>query len=102
MTKNFNTLRERMSPERRARVEKRVGKTLERMALHELRHARRLNQMQVATGLNSAQSEVSKIENRADMHVSTLRQYIEALGGHLEMQAVFPDQTVELDLASKR
>ena len=36
------------------------------------------------------------------MHVSTLRQYIEALGGHLEMHAVFPDQTVELDLASKR
>jgi predicted XRE-type DNA-binding protein len=102
MAKNFNTLRERMSPERRARVEKRVAQTLERMALHELRHARRLNQMQVATGLKSAQSEVSKIENRADMHVSTLRQYIEALGGHLEMQAVFPDQTVELDLASKR
>lgn len=102
MAKNFNILRERMSPERRARVEKRVAKTLERMALHELRRARHLNQMQVATGLKSAQSEVSKIENRADMHVSTLRQYVEALGGHLEMQAVFPDQTVELDLASKR
>src|SRR6185437_7032810 len=83
MAKNFNTLRERMSPERRARVEKRVAQTLEKMALHDLRRARRLNQMQVATGLKSAQSEVSKIENRADMHVSTLRQYIEALGGHL-------------------
>jgi hypothetical protein len=102
MAKNFNTLRERMSPERRARVEKRVARTLEKMALHELRHARRLNQTQVASGLKSAQSEVSKIENRADMHVSTLRQYVEALGGHLEMQAVFPDQIVELDLASKR
>ncbi|HEY4009949.1 MAG TPA: XRE family transcriptional regulator [Acidobacteriaceae bacterium] len=88
-----------MSPERRARVETRVARTLERMALHELRRARKLNQSQVAAGLESAQSEVSKIENRADMHVSTLRQYVEALGGRLEMQAVFPDQTVELELA---
>lgn len=102
MAKNFKILHERMSPQRRARVEKRVAQTLEKMALHELRRARRLNQSQVAHGLKSAQSEVSKIENRADMHVSTLRQYIEALGGHLEMQAVFPDQTVELDLAPKR
>jgi hypothetical protein len=99
MAKNFRILHDRMAPERRARVEKRVAQTLEKMALHELRRARRLNQMQVATGLNSGQSEVSKIENRADMHVSTLRQYVEALGGRLEMQAVFPDQTVKLELA---
>jgi predicted XRE-type DNA-binding protein len=101
MTKNFNTLRDRMSPDRRARVETRVAKTLERMALHELRRARRLNQASVASGMETAQSEISKIENRTDMHISTLQQYVEALGGRLEMQAVFPDKTVQLELASK-
>lgn len=97
--RNFNELLAKMPTDRRARVEARVAKTLEKMALHELRRARRLNQAAVAAGLKSAQSEVSKIENRADMHVSTLRQYVEALGGELEVRAVFPDQTVELDLA---
>ena len=101
MAKNFNILRERMSPERRARNEQLAARTLEKMALHDLRRVRRMNQSQVAAGLKSAQSEVSKIENRADMHVSTLREYVEALGGRLEMQAVFPDQTVELELAAK-
>ena|SRR5579875_3469008 len=101
MAKNFKILHERMSPERRARVEQRVAKTLEKMALHELLRVRHMNQSQVAAGLKSAQSEVSKIENRVDMHVSTLRDYVEASGGRLEMQAVFPDQTVELELAGK-
>jgi len=101
MAKNFNVLRERMSLERRTRVEQRVAQTLEKMALHELRRVRHMNQSQVAAGLKAAQSEVSKIENRTDMHVSTLRDYVEALGGRLEMQAVFPDQTVRLELAAK-
>jgi len=101
MSKNFNTLLSKMPTEHRERVEKRVARTLEKMALHELRCARRLNQAQVAAGMKSAQSEVSKIENRTDMHVSTLQEYVEALGGRLEMQAVFPDAVVPLELITK-
>lgn len=90
-----------MSPAARARVEERVTRTLEKMALHELRRARRLNQTQVAKGMHTAQSEISKIENRTDMHVSTLQQYVSALGGHLEMRAVFPDAVVPFELTAK-
>jgi transcriptional regulator with XRE-family HTH domain len=100
MAKNFNTLLDKMEPARRAKVEERVCKTLEKMALHEVRRARKLNQAQVAAGLSGAQSEVSKIENRTDMHVSTLQQYVQALGGRLEMRAVFPDAIVPLELVT--
>jgi predicted XRE-type DNA-binding protein len=100
-TKNFKELLAKMPAERRARVDARVKNALEKMALHELRRVRRMNQSEVAEELKTAQSEVSKIENRTDMHVSTLREYVEALGGRLEMQAVFPDKTVQLELAAK-
>ncbi|HSU19927.1 MAG TPA: XRE family transcriptional regulator [Acidobacteriaceae bacterium] len=102
MAKNFKILQQRMSPEARAISEKRAAATLEKMALHDLRRVRRMNQTELAAQLGTAQSEVSKIENRADMHISTLRQYVEGLGGQLEMKAVFPEKTILLDLAAGR
>jgi hypothetical protein len=43
---------------------------------------------------------VSRVENAADLYVSTLARYVEALGGHLELTAVFPDQVVPVELPS--
>jgi hypothetical protein len=60
-----------------------------------------MNQAMLATNLKSSQSEVSKIENRGDMKISTLDEYVHALGGTLELRAVFPGKTVELVLADK-
>ena len=48
MARNFKELRDKMSPERRARVEKRVQETLKGMPLEELREARELTQTQLA------------------------------------------------------
>ena len=61
------------------------------MALDELRNAKRLTQADLAEMLDVPQSSVSRIEQRADMYLSTLRNYIHAMGGVLQIQAIFPD-----------
>ena len=85
-----------MPPERRARVEARVNEALKTMALDELREARKLTQTQLATMLQVDQGSVSKMERRTDMYISTLRSYIEAMGGALHIRAVFPDGEVHI------
>lgn len=101
MAKNFNELRKRMSRERMARSEERVKKMLAEMPLHELREARRLTQEQLGEQLGVAQAEVSKLERRTDMYVSTLGRIIRAMGGRLELRAIFPDGEVTIERFSR-
>ena len=96
MAKNFNILRSKMSPESRARVKAEVEKLEKEMALNELREAREFTQQQVAEQLHVGQAEVSRLERRTDLYVSTLGRYIEAMGGRLEIRAVFPQGTVPI------
>jgi hypothetical protein len=65
----------------------------EEMTLRELRKARARSQQKVGRALHINQAAVSKLERRADMYVSTLRSYIEAMGGELDIIARFPDHT---------
>jgi len=62
----------------------------------ELRAARELTQARLAETLGIKQATVSKIERRADLYVSTLARFIEAMGGELEIRAVFPEGPVRL------
>jgi DNA-binding transcriptional regulator YiaG len=96
VAKKFSELRDKMSKERRAPVESRVQAALEEIPLHELRRARDLTQMTLAKAMRTSQGEVSKIEQRTDVYVSTLRSYLEAMGGELELVARFPDGAVEI------
>lgn len=64
----------------------------EEMTLRDLRKAREYSQQAVGEKLHVNQSEVSKIERRTDMYLSTLRDYIESLGGELDIVARFPDR----------
>jgi len=102
----FRELTKTFSPERRARVAKRVAELKTEMALHELRQARERSQEELARALKVNQPAVAKLEKRADMYVSNLRRYIEALGGRLEITARFPDGSVTItnfgDLASDK
>ena len=93
-TQNFNKLLDAMPPARRQKIEKRFQESLATMPLDELRKAQEMTQLQLGDLLGVHQSEVSKIEHRSDICVSTLADYIEALGGHLELRAVFPDREV--------
>jgi len=65
-------------------------------ALQRLRRARYLTQMQLATAMDITQPELSKLEHRADLYVSTLRRFVEAMGGTLELTARFPDGETEI------
>lgn len=91
MAKKWRDLRSKMPAEVRARVDARVAQTLKDMPLQHLRRAREFSQVQLAAALGIQQSEISKIEHRTDLYLSTLRSYIEAMGGELEIVARFPD-----------
>jgi transcriptional regulator with XRE-family HTH domain len=80
-----------MPEEARKRGEQRARERLAAMPLDELRHAREITQQHLAELLGVNQAAVSRMERRTDMYVSTLRNFIEAMGGRLEVRAVFPD-----------
>jgi DNA-binding transcriptional regulator YiaG len=96
MAKNIKDLQAKMSPESQARSEATAERLIQEMALDELRAARALTQEHLSTILGVQQSAISKLERRADMYVSTLRHFIEAMGGQLEIRAVFPDGDVRI------
>jgi transcriptional regulator with XRE-family HTH domain len=85
----FSELRREVTPERRARIDtiKQAMATAERLA--ELRQGRGVTQVHLAAALGRSQGQVSDIERRQDLFLSTLRAYVEALGGKLEVAAVF-------------
>lgn len=91
MARNYKELQAKMDPAARAENKRRVQEELQCMALAELRSARQLTQADLAEMLDVPQSSISRIEQRADMYLSTLRNYIQAMGGELRIQAVFPD-----------
>jgi DNA-binding transcriptional regulator YiaG len=91
MAKPFKTLTDKMSPERRARVDARAGRLLLEMDLQELRqHCTELTQEDVAALLEVTQAYISKFERGEDALVSSLYAHIKALGGELELRARFP------------
>jgi len=97
MSKSYNTLRDRMRPEARKMAAEKTKTMIAAMPLQELRHARNLSQEQLARTLSVKQAAVSKIEKRTDMYVSTLRNFIKAMGGDLEIIAKFPDGAVQIN-----
>jgi len=95
-TRKFRELVKAMPAERQQKVANRVRKSLASMPLEEIRKARRLTQAKLADTLGVNQGEVSKIEHRTDIYLSTLAGYVEALGGKLEIRAVFPDREMRI------
>jgi len=78
--------------QRRARVEARARDLIaEELALADIRKARRFTQADVAERIGGKQVYISRLENRADMKLSTLRDYVGALGGKLQVMVTFPE-----------
>ena len=91
MARNYKELQAKMNPADVADNKQRVREELQRMALDELRNAKQLTQADMAELLDVPQSSISRIEQRADMYLSTLRNYVQAMGGVLQIQAIFPE-----------
>ena len=82
-----------ISPERQRKIKVRTRELVAReMSLRELRHAVNKTQKTVARTLNMGQEGISRLEKRSDLLLSTLRNYVEAVGGSLTLVAQFPDQ----------
>ena len=90
------TLRDTMkdlSPERRARIDAETDRLHnEYKTLQELRKARDLTQVEIAKVLDIRQASVAQMERRSDLLISTLRGYIEGMGGTLKLVVEFPDR----------
>ena len=90
------TLRDKMKdlpPERRARIDAETDRLhAEYKTLQELRKARELTQVEIARALNIRQASVAQMEKRSDLLISTLRGYIEGMGGTLKLVVEFPDR----------
>ena len=101
MAKSFEELRKLIPPERRERNRQRARELLAELRLREVRAACELTQEELAERLNIDQPNVSRLENRSDVRVSTLADYVAALGGRLELLAVFPEGTVRINQFEK-
>lgn len=94
---SFSDLRSSMSADARRRSHAK-GEALEaEMTLADLRRAMQLSQEELAAVLNVSQGSVAKMEKRADMLVGTLRRFIQAMGGDLELVARFPNRSVRIE-----
>ena len=93
---NFSELTRDFTPERRQRIDEMKRELVAEMPLHELRRAREMTQRDLARTLNVNQPAVSKLEQRTDVYVSSLRSYIEAVGGRLRIVAEFPEGEVAI------
>ncbi len=96
MTRSFRELRRGMSGQRHRQNEDTAAVLLAAMELAEIRGSLAVTQEELAARLSISQSNVSRLERRRDMLVSTLSEVVEALGGELQLVAAFPDGSVRI------
>jgi len=93
MTISLQEVLQGLPEERRGRVEQRTEELIaEEMTLREVRRLRRITQANLSMKLKIGQEGVSRIERRSDMNLSTLRSYVEGVGGKLRIMVELPDQ----------
>ena len=92
----FQELVEGFTPERRRRVDAKKAELAAEMPLRESRRAMALTQQNLADRLQVNQPAVAKMEQRTDMYISSLRSYIESIGGQLRIVASFPTGEVAI------
>ena len=97
MATKWRDIRRTHSPEVEERIRRSVEEAVIVMRLYQLREARNLTQVNLANVLEVNQGAVSRLEKRTDMYVSTLSSYIQAMGGRLQVKAIFPEGEVEIE-----
>lgn len=103
MAQPFNDIIGKIDPKRRARID--ALKTAAHadsvvFSLAEIRKARKLTQVELGHLLDIAQPSISAMESSQDNLLSTVRAGIEAMGGRLELVAVFDDERIAIDMAA--
>ena len=101
MTHKWKDIRRKLSPEQEEETRQYVKSVVHSVTLNQLREARSLTQANLANILGVNQGSVSKMEKRTDMYVSTLRSFIQAMGGQLQIKAVFPEGEIQIEQFEK-
>ena len=96
MAKPFRSLWEQMSPEAQAAAEQKMQAMLAALPLHELQQARHRAHEHLTTIGQGTPASLAKLERRTDLYISTLRSFIEAMGGALEITATFPEGVLRI------
>jgi DNA-binding XRE family transcriptional regulator len=97
MAHKWTEIRRTLSPEQEEETRRYVKSVVEAVTLNQLREARSLTQANLASILGVNQGSVSKMEKRTDMYLSTLRSFIQAMGGQLQIKAIFPEGEVQIE-----
>jgi transcriptional regulator with XRE-family HTH domain len=93
MARTLNDIIARLPLDQQREVETKAARLIdEEMTLRDLRKAHALTQERMAESLRISQDGVSRIEKRSDFLLSTLRSYVEAMGGKLRLVVEFPDR----------
>lgn len=92
MTVSLEAMLAEESEESRARIDQMVQAMRAEINLREMRRLRKLTQARLSRKLKIGQEGVSRIEKRSDLYLSTLRSYVEGVGGELIMEVRFPDR----------
>src|ERR1700735_2742335 len=93
MTKTLDEFMKDFTPQERAKIESRTAELIEEeLTLRDLRQAQHLTQERMAELMGVEQENVSRLERRADLLLSTLSSYVAAMGGKLRLIAEFPDR----------
>lgn len=93
---SFSKLADTLSKESKNQIQKKLKQLRHEMALAEVRKAMSLTQEDLAALLHIKQAALARMENRTDMYISSLRKYIAALGGELDIVARFPEGEVHI------
>jgi DNA-binding transcriptional regulator YiaG len=88
----FEQLRAGLSADSQRKAAALTDAMEQELSLAELRRARAMTQEQLASDLHVGQASIAKLERRTDVHLSTLRRFVEAMGGELDIVVRFPDQ----------
>jgi transcriptional regulator with XRE-family HTH domain len=89
-------MQEKFSPEQRDKVRRKAQEKVAALRLQQVRKAHNITQKELAASMGLSQSALSELERRPNITLSLLQRYVEALGGHLEVRAVFQDGVEEL------
>ena len=98
MAKSFSVLKNRMSEKAQKAAAEKTNLLLKEALLHEIREQLDITQEDMALRLKTKQANVSRTERRKDMKLSTLKRYIEAMGGEMDIVAKFPTNEIHLSL----
>lgn len=98
MAKSFSVLKNKLSAQAQQALAEKTSILLKEVLLYEIREQLNITQEDMALRLKTKQANISRTERRKDMKLSTLKRYVEAMGGELDIVAKFPTNEVHLSL----